>query len=86
MPYIDKFSRDKLHNANLVELCNKIETCGELNYIITIICLEYLNKHGISYQSFNDISGVLFNAGLEMYRRKTSEYEDTKIQSNGDVY
>jgi hypothetical protein len=60
--------------------------CGELNYDITTTILQYLHTKGESYQTYNDIIGVLECAKLEMYRRKVVPYEDKKIAENGDVY
>ncbi len=86
MPYIENKDKakfymvlDELRSANL-------NTVGELNYLITSMCLEYLEKKGEKYQHYNDVIGALECAKLEMYRRKVSNYEDGKIQSNGDVY
>ena len=59
---------------------------GELNYVITKICNNYKCGKGESYQTYNDIIGVLEACKLELYRRKVAPYEDRKIQENGDVY
>jgi len=59
---------------------------GELNYRFTDLCKRYLFDKGESYQTYNDIVGALECAKLEIYRRKISFYEDTKITENGDVY
>ena len=59
---------------------------GDLNYLFTMICIEYINQKGKSYQTLNDISGALTNCNLELYRRLAAPYEDEKIKSNGDVY
>jgi len=60
--------------------------CRELNYVITSICIEYLNTKGKNYQAVNDIVGALEGAKLEFYRRIAAPYEDMKIKQNGDVY
>lgn len=59
---------------------------GELNYQLTVLCLEYLYQHGENYQHMNDVIGALEGCKLEMYRRKVAPYEDVKIAHNGDVY
>ena len=63
-----------------------IKTVGELNYMITIQCREYLERHGLKYQTVNDILGALEGAKLEFYRRVAAPYEDKKIKENGDCY
>ena len=76
MPYITQEDR----------LCAKIDNAGKLNYSITLLCDEYINKNGFRYQTMNDIIGALEGCKLEFYRRIASPYEDIKLQENGDVY
>lgn len=54
--------------------------------MITNLLIGYLSFCGESYQTYNDMLGALECAKLELYRRKISPYEDTKIELNGDVY
>ncbi len=84
MPYIKQEDREKF--GNLWAGLPKIETPGELNYLITMMCHYYIQDHGEKYQTLNDVSGALTNVNLELYRRVSSPYEDRKIQENGDVY
>lgn len=87
MPYIDKKSREKFKDLEMIGL--HCESSGELNYCLTMICKGYLNKLGlIKYARINDILGALSGASLEFYRRIAVNYEDSKINSveNGDVY
>lgn len=81
MPYIDHNERVLL-DTNLIDPGN----AGQLNYKITAIILQYLVRKGTSYQTFNEIIGVLESAKMEFYRRSVSVYEDEKIKKNGDVY
>lgn len=67
------------------ELGDRIDNCGELNYVVTRLAHIYLREHGERYQNYNDIIGALEGAKLELYRRKVAPYEDLKIKSNGDV-
>jgi len=82
MPYIKK------ENKNRFEI--KIDGIGinegELNYLITTLCLYYLESNKESYSTYNSIIGALECAKIEMYRRKISLYEDRKIKENGDVF
>ena len=79
MPYIkyDDRTRVELYGAS---------SGGELNYLITQNCLDYLDQTGLSYVNYNTVIGVLECAKLEMYRRAVAPYEDKKIEENGDVY
>jgi len=85
MPYIKKQDREA-HEA-LVDLIkgSRIFTCGELNYLITNLCLQYIRNNGECYQSYNDITGALENLKMELYARKARNYEDKKIKENGDL-
>ena len=82
MPYIKPEFRKYLDPRSL----NAVPADpGELNFQITVLCQEYMEVHGESYQTHNDIMGVLTCAPLEWYRRRTAPYEDKKIAENGDV-
>lgn len=86
MPYIDNLER--VHYRPIEhEIKNQpAATSGELNYLVTLLCDEYLNWHGLKYSHINDVIGVLECAKMEMYRRIAAPYEDQKINENGDVY
>jgi len=82
MPYIDRLARGELDDE-----VRGPRTPGELNYVLTSACLDYMDiKGGDSYITFNDIIGALEACKLEFYRRVVNPYEDTKIAANGDVY
>ena len=80
MPYIKQEDRDKLASGIDAKLP------GELNYLITMEIKKYLDTHGLSYATINDIVGALESAKLEFYTRIVEPYERTKISENGDVY
>jgi hypothetical protein len=63
-----------------------MDSSGELNYAFTELAKLYMNQHGLSYQTINDIVGALEGAKAEFYRRVAVPYEDKKIEENGDVY
>jgi len=81
MPYIDKALRKGIDNRTA-----QVVTAGELNYKITQVLQEYLEVRGESYQTYNDMCGVLTCAQMELYRRKVVHYENKKIDCNGDVW
>lgn len=80
MPYIIQDDRNRIDGGT------EPTTAGELNYLITMKIDSYLNQKGISYTNLNEVVGVLECAKLEIYRRLASNYEDEKIEENGDVY
>ncbi len=85
MPYINK--EDRKQFESIIEMIPPFVTCGELNYVLTLICQNYIKDlGGESYQIYNDIIGVLECCKQELYRRKISKYENKKIKKNGDVY
>lgn len=78
MPYIPAEDRAKAATT--------LRTPGELNYAVTMLLRDYLNLHRMSYQSINDVVGVLECAKLELYRRMAVPYENVKKDTNGDVW
>jgi len=79
MPYIKQQDRERV-------LRGDVRNSGELNYRLSMIMLEYLHQHGNSYPTCNDILGACSGASKEFYRRIVIPYEDSKIDTNGDVY
>jgi hypothetical protein len=79
MPYIKPERRNDLWSGHP-------ETAGELNFLLTREAISYVERHGLSYQSINDVMGVFASAAQEFYRRVAAPYEDEKIAQNGDVY
>lgn len=82
MPYISQLRRVKLDRHEEFTP----DTAGELNYTFTKAIIQYIEDHGVNYQTVNDIVGALEGAKLEFYRRVAAPYEDEKIKVNGDVY
>lgn len=82
MPYIAPDRRNKIQPRTHSSAAG----AGELNFQLTIICKEYLEYHGKSYQTCNDIVGALENCKNEFQRRIQHPYEDAKINENGDVW
>ncbi len=95
MPYIKQEDRDRIMDK--IEgfgaigdvtsiIIDEINKPGELNYAITEMMKNYLERKGVSYTNMNEVIGVLECAKMELYRRMAAPYEDVKIKENGDVY
>ncbi len=88
MPYITQEKRKTLDSA-IENLTNKIDLNnwqGDLNYCVTQIALNIVEKIKVNYANLNNAIGVFECIKLEFYRRLVSKYEDKKIEENGDVY
>ena len=82
MPYIKQEDRKKFEWLRFIN----IENCGEMNYVLTEIVKKYIHDKGEQYQTYNDIEGAFSLCLKELYRRKVAQYEDKKIEENGDVW
>lgn len=78
MPYL---SDDKKALAELAPA-----GAGELNYNLTMTCIDYLERSAGRYADHATVVGALECAKLEFYRRALAVYEDEAILKNGDVY
>jgi hypothetical protein len=84
MPYIKQEDRSKFDLA-AIDIANKAESAGDLNYALTVILHNYIKKKGLRYANCNELVGMLECCKLEFYRRIVGEYEDTCIEKNGDA-
>lgn len=88
MPYIPVESR-----GTFVQSLRVPQSPGELNYLLTSICLWFLqegrvtaeNREHPTYWDYNDVIGALECCKLEMYRRAVAPHEDAAAQKNGDL-
>lgn len=86
-PYIKKEEKEYFKEGIAEITRTGIQTCGELNYLLTKICQIYINQRGMQkYQFYNDVVGALECCKIELYRRQIADYEEQKIVENGDVY
>ncbi len=85
MPYINLHNRQRI-DEHVEKLVSSIFTPGELNYTITTLIDQLLDRVGFNYDGLNSMVGVLECVKLELYRRVISPYEDVKKRDNGDVY
>lgn len=85
MPYIN--TEGRFIYADALAAFPPIDEPGELNYIVTSLCGQYINEHGIClrYHTVNDVIGMLECVKLELYRRLAAPYEDSKVLENGDL-
>lgn len=81
MPYIKPEERRALRTRTAVP-----DDAGQLNFAITEIVLDYMERKGRRYETMNEIVGALECAKLEFQRRAIAPYEDAKIAQNGDLY
>jgi hypothetical protein len=81
MPYVPPSVRQELDSGR------KPASCGELNYVITKLLIEYMHENPLSgYGTFNSAVGVLEMVKFELYRRMVAPYEDRKVLEHGEVY
>jgi len=85
MPYIKQKLREDV-DPYIQDVFQYVESPGDLNYVITSLCLKYLRDTKEQYADYNMIIGTLECAKLEFYRRAVATYEDKKVIENGDVY
>jgi len=85
MPYIQQEDRDAFVNVEKALQETKINTPGELQFLIALLIKEYFYGKEYRYQTMNDIMGALSGANQEFYRRYVAPYEDGCISRNGDV-
>lgn len=82
MPYIEKIMRKPL-DKHINEL--KLNSAGQLNYVITKIIHRYLESGKINYTKLNEAIGVLECAKQELYRMVVAPYENEKLEHHGSV-
>jgi len=82
MPYIKKDKREELDQ--LIDIMNDIDiqANGDLNYILYAYCKRYITP---SYNNYKNFIGELTECSREIGRRLLANYEDKKIEENGDV-
>lgn len=85
MPYVDQKARDRLDAGGMPE------TKGELNYIVTMMLVRYLQdieaRGGkLGYGTISEGIDALHDAECEARRRLLDPYEDSCIERNGDCY
>lgn len=86
-PYIKQEDREKFR-PGLEDLKEILEAKqlpkGELTYLVYSQALSYFTGRE-SYTNISDAISALNDAGEELRRRFLNDYEDKKIDENGDV-
>jgi len=90
MPYVPFENRVKYATA-IDAIVNLLKedgvSSGDVNYVITrILDCTFEMGNSPSYSKINTIVGILECVKQEFYRRRAADYEDGKIELNGDVY
>ena len=85
-PYISPPRREAFAQFRQAVKSTRLDTTGELTYLICWVCDQYLRQHPEDYQHMNDVMGALSCAGHEFYRRIVAILEDRKAAENGDVW
>lgn len=84
MPYIKQDERIQFEDS-IVDLANKAQNQGQLNYCITKFIHLYIKKKGLCYATLNDVDGALDCCKAELSRTVIAPYEDLKRKENGPV-
>ncbi len=87
MPYIKAEERVRWEKGlqSLIFEMQMSTTPGDLNYLMTRLVHAYIKYRGLNYTHLNDVVGVFDSAKAEFQRRVVGPYEDSKIETNGDV-
>lgn len=86
MPYIAPTPNREEIDPHLTEaLFASIQNPGDLNYVVTRLSLQLLMREGVNYVNAAGIKGALADVSDEFYRRFMGDYENLKIEQNGDV-
>ena len=68
MPYITQARRESFQDFSVKVVGLRIDTSGELNFLLTQLMLTYLTQHGENYRILNEIIGSLECAKAEIGR------------------
>jgi len=82
MPYIKQSRREELKKVYNAMLDAKLLANGDINYLLFLYCKYEIDA---GYNNYKNFCGELRQCATEIERRILAEYEDQKIQENGDV-
>ncbi len=86
MPYITPQRKEAFAEFKHAVDELRVDSPGELNYLVTMLALAYLNQHGETYRTLNEVIGAMECAKFELYRRRVTPLEESKREENGDVF
>ena len=84
MPYVTQERRAEL-DPYFSGVEESPQNGGDLNYLISKLCAEFIFEHGLNYANISDVVGALEGAKQEFYRQVVNPYEDVKILENGGL-
>ena len=82
MPYIKKKDRQDMDIVVVNMISQNVEPNGKLNYVLYKFCKDTVEP---SYNNYKNFCGELRQCATEIERRLLANYEDDKINENGDV-
>jgi hypothetical protein len=82
MPYVAQERRPVLDKIVSEMWAAKVKADGDLNYILFAYCKRCINP---SYNNYKNFIGELHQCAVEIERRLLADYENKKIEDNGDV-
>jgi hypothetical protein len=80
MPYTKQEQRSKTWVS--IGATDKV---GDLTYQLATVVGRYTLVHGLSYDTFSDVTSALVDCLTEYKRQLSDRYEDMKRRENGDV-
>lgn len=87
MPYLKETDRNSVDvNIAMLGIDFIPQNGAELNFVVSTLVNNYLQKNGLNYANVQEMIGALDCAKMEIYRRIAGPYEDQKIEENGDVF
>ena len=84
MPYIRQERRD-IFDKELQNIGENLDQKGDLTYCFYKLCCLFLKGRRVSYENLSSVMSCLDDAKQEWYRKKVADYEDKKIEENGDI-
>jgi len=85
MPYITQ--NDRANYAILEDFIKhkKIDTKGDLEYLVTLLMKQYMSTREFRYSDLHDVVYAVQHASDEYRRRHLDKREDEAKRKNGDV-
>ena len=86
MPYISSPRREAYALLRQAVKDTRVDTIGELEYLFCYLADLYVGQHLMSFELLNSVVGAFESGKMEFYRTVLGPYEQTKRESNGDVW